>query len=259
VPTITTTDVTRIEMRGCGHLDGRLAWLDNGQCRYEEALAAAEQGLEYPDDIGIATWSAVELIEAAVRSGQLEKATTACHQLSEATMATRSDWTLGITARCRALVSVGDEAELLYREAIERLGRTRVPMEFARAHLLYGEWLRRVGRRVDARRELRLAYATFTAMHVEGFTERARRELLATGETVRKRSVETFDELTPQEAEISRFASSGHTNFEIGMKLFISERTVEYHLRKVFMKLGIRSRRQLRQAFPEVERVPLPA
>ena len=240
-------------------LDGRLAWLNNGSCRYEEALAAAEQGSKYPDDLGLATWSVVELIEAAVRSGRTERATGAFHQLSAATLASGSDWALGITARCRALISEGNEAELLYREAIERLGRTTVGVELARAHLLYGEWLRRAGRRVDARTELRLAYGTFSSMGVEGFAERARRELLATGETVRKRSVETLDELTPQEQGISRLACLGYTNTEIAMKLFLSERTVEWHLRKVFTKLGVRSRRQLRETLAETEQVPLPA
>ena len=180
-----------------GHLDGRLAWLNNGRCQYEEALAAAEQGSEYPDDLGLATWSVVELIEAAVRSGRMERATLAFCQLSEATLASGSDWAIGVTARCRALVTEGDKAELLYIEAIERLGRTGVRVELARAHLLYGEWLRRAGRRLDARRELSLAYGTFNSMCVDGFAERARRELLATGETVRKRSVETFGELNP--------------------------------------------------------------
>ena len=231
-------------------LDGRLAWLRNGSCRYEEALTAAEQGSEYPDDLGLGTWSSVELIEAAVRCGRMEQATVAYRQISEVTLASGSDWALGITARCRALLSEGDEAESLYREAIARLGRTCVYTELARARLLYGEWLRRAGRRADARRELRIAFETFSAMRVGVFAERAQRELLATGETVRKRSVETFDELTPQEASIARLASSGHTNPEIAIKLFLSERTVQWHLRKVFAKLGIVSRRQLREALP---------
>jgi DNA-binding CsgD family transcriptional regulator len=241
------------------HLDGRLAWLNNGSCRYEEALVAAEQGSQYPDDMGLATWSVVELIEAAVRSGRPEKAARAFQQLSAATLASGSDWVIGITARCRALISEGTEAELLYREAIERLGRTTVGVELARSHLLYGEWLRRAGRRVDARTELRLAYGTFTSMGVGAFAERARRELLATGETVRKRTVETFDELTPQEDAVSSLAGSGYTNAEIAVKLFLSERTVEWHLRKVFTKLGVRSRRQLRETLTEAEQVPLPA
>ena len=248
-----------IKTNASGHHDGRMAWLNNGQCRYLEAMAAAEQGRRYPDDLGLGTWSTVELVEAAVRSGQMDKAKVAFGQLSEATLASGSDWALGITARCRALVSQGDEVEPLYREALERLGRTGVHVEVARAHLLYGEWLRRAGRRVDARRELRAAHGVFAAMGVEGFAERAQRELLATGETVRRRSVETFDELTPQEAEISRLAGAGYTNPEIARKLFLSERTVEWHLRKVFAKLGIRSRRQLRDVLPESEAVLVPA
>jgi DNA-binding CsgD family transcriptional regulator len=236
---------------GC-HLDARLAWLDNGCGRYQEALVAAEQGSEYPDDLGLATWSNVELIEAAVRSGRTERAQEAFDKLSEATLASRSDWALGIAARCRALLTAGPEAELLYMEAIQRLGRTRVRVELARAHLLYGEWLRRMGRRVDARTELRVALGILAAMGLQGFAERARRELVATGETVRPRRPGAFDELTPQELEISRLAGSGLTNLEIGIKLYVSARTVEWHLKKVFAKLGIRSRRQLRDAFPNV-------
>ncbi|HXW33910.1 MAG TPA: LuxR C-terminal-related transcriptional regulator [Acidimicrobiales bacterium] len=246
-------------MDGPRYLDGRIAWLNNGRCLYQEALAAAEQGSEYPDDMGFATWSIVELIEAAVRSDRIGKAKEVLGQLLEATRASGSDWALGIEARCRALLSNGNEAESLYLEAIERLGRTRVRVELARAHLLYGEWLRRVGRRVDARKELRIAYEILSAMGLDGFAERARRELLATGETVRKRGVESFDELTPQETEISRLAISGYTNPEIGLKLFISGRTVEWHLRKVFTKLGISSRRQLRKALPELGGLAIPA
>jgi DNA-binding CsgD family transcriptional regulator len=233
-------------------LDGRLAWLNNGRGRYEEALAAAEQGTAYPDDLGLGTWSVVELIEAAVRSGQMERAARAFGQLCEATRGRESDWALGITARSQALIGEGPEAEALYLEAIERLSRTGVQVEVARAHLLYGEWLRRAGRRVEARRELRVASEAFVAIGLEGFAERAQRELLATGETVRKRSVETFDELTPQEAEISRLAGAGYTNPEIGVRLFLSRRTVEWHLRNVFCKLGISSRRQLRQLVAQV-------
>ncbi len=246
-------------MNASGYLDGRMAWLNNGQCRYQEAMAAAEQGRQYPDDLGLRTWSVVEFVEAAVRSGQTDKARAAFDQLSEATLASGSDWALGITARCRALLSQGAEAELLYREALERLSRTGVHVELARAHLLYGEWLRRAGRRVGARQELRAAHGVFMAMGVQGFAERAQRELLATGETVRRRSVEAFDELTPQETEISKLAGAGYTNREIARKLFLSQRTVEWHLRKVFSKLGIRSRRQLRDALPEQEAVLAPA
>jgi len=240
-------------------VDGRLAWLSNGQCRYQEALSAAEQGCQYPDELGLGTWSVVELVEAAVRSGRMDKATAAFGRLVEATEGSATDWSRGIVARCRALVTEGADAEPSYRDAIERLGRTGVPMELARAHLLYGEWLRRVGRRVDARRELRAAYEIFDALSVVWFAERAERELLATGEIVRKRSVDTLRKLTPQEAEIAQLAGTGYTNPEIGHKLFISARTVDWHLRKVFTKLDITSRRQLREALPLLARVPVPA
>jgi DNA-binding CsgD family transcriptional regulator len=165
----------------------------------------------------------------------------------------------GVEARSRALLSEGEFAERLYREAIERLGGTHLPAELARAHLLYGEWLRRENRRVDAREQLRGAYRMLTTMGIEAFAQRARRELLATGETVRKRTVDAAGELTPQEAQIARLAADGHTNPEMSTRLFISPRTVEWHLRKVFTKLGISSRRQLRQTLPRAGRADIPA
>jgi DNA-binding CsgD family transcriptional regulator len=168
--------------------------------------------------------------------------------LSERTRATPGDWALGIGARVRALLSEGEAAERLYRESIERLGRTRVRVELARGHLLYGEWLRRERRRVDAREQLRTAHEMLTTMGIEAFAERARRELLATGETVRRRSVETRDEFTAQERQIARLARDGLSNPEIGTRLFISPRTVKYHLRKVFIKLDISSRSELERA-----------
>ncbi len=229
------------------------AILSNGLGRYSEALAAAEQGSEYPDDLGLATWSMVELIEAAARAGCPERAAGALRRLSAAATASGTDWALGIAARSRALLSGGESAERLYREAIERLGRTCVRAELARAHLLYGEWLRRENRRIDARRQLRTAYPLLAATGLGGFAERARRELLATGETVRKRSVETARDLTPQEAHIARLARDGHTNLEISGEMYLSLRTVEWHLRKVFAKLGISSRRQLRGMLRDVE------
>ena len=222
------------------------AVLSNGLGRYGEALAAAEQGSEYPDELGLATWSMVELIEAAARSGCPERAAGALRRLSKATGASGTDWALGIEARSRALLSDGESAERLYLEAIERLGRTRVRAELARAHLLYGEWLRRENRRIDAREQLRAAYQMLTAMGMEGFAERARRELLATGETVRKRTVETLTDLTAREAQIAKLARDGHTNQEIAVQLFISPHTVEWHLGNVFTKLGIASRKDLR-------------
>ena len=224
-----------------------VALLYNGLGRYDKALAAAELACEY-DDIGVVGWSLTELVEAAVRSGQPARASGALQRLSETTRASGTDWALGIEARSRALLSEGEAAEDCYREAIERLGRTRMRPAAARAHLLYGEWLRRENRRRDARAELRTAYDLFTAMGIEAFAERARRELLATGETVRKRTVETASELTAQEAHIARLAVDGRTNAAIGAQLFLSTRTVEWHLGKVYTKLGVGSRRELRRA-----------
>ena len=188
-----------------------------------------------------------------------EVAAAALSRLEERTRAAGTDWALGVLARARALVSEGEEADALYREAIERLERTRIRVELARARLLYGEWLRREGRRVDAREQLRAAHETFSLAGAEAFAERARRELTATGETVRRLTVETRDALTPQEAQVARLAQQGRTNQEIGAELFISPRTVEYHLHKVFAKLGIGSRKELRGALPEAEQAAAPA
>jgi DNA-binding CsgD family transcriptional regulator len=167
-------------------------------------------------------------------------------------LAAGTDWALGILARSRALVSAGEDADTLYREAIERLGRTRIRVELARARLLYGEWLRREGRRMDARDQLRAAHEMFSHFGAEAFAERGRRELLATGETARKRTENTRDVLTPQEAQIAGMASDRQTNSEIGAMLFISPRTVEYHLRKVFTKLDVSSRKELRSALAAI-------
>jgi DNA-binding CsgD family transcriptional regulator len=171
----------------------------------------------------------------------------------------QTDWAAGVAARSRALVGGEGDADGLYREAIARLGLTRLRPELARTHLLYGEWLRRENRRVDAREQLREAHDLFTTIGMEAFAERARRELLATGEKVRKRSVETRDELTPQELQIARLAREGLSNPEIGARLFLSPRTVEWHLRKVFSKLGIRSRQELGRALPSPRPEPVPA
>jgi ATP/maltotriose-dependent transcriptional regulator MalT len=192
-------------------------------------------------------WGLAELIESAARTGALELAAGALDRLARKAQACRTDWALGVEARSRALLSGGEAAESGFRDAIEHLGRTRVRGDLARAHLLYGEWLRRENRRSDARRELTAAYEMFTAMAMAGFAERTRRELLATGATVRKRTVENPDQLTAQEALIARLARDGLSNPEIGAQLFLSTRTVEWHLRKVFTKLGVSSRRQLRQ------------
>ena len=191
-----------------------------------------------------------ELIEAAVRTGQAEIAREALDRLSAMTAIEGSDWAKGLEARSRALVSEGQEAEHYYAEAVERLGRTPLRPELARAHLLYGEWLRRENRRLDARHQLHAAYHLFDAIGADAFAERARRELLATGEKVRKREVDTYSQLTPQEEHIVRLARDGRTNPEIAAELFISPRTVEWHFRKVFAKLGITSRRDLHNAMP---------
>jgi DNA-binding CsgD family transcriptional regulator len=227
------------------------ALLHNGLGRYESALASALQVLEPPGRLdATVNWVLPELVEAAARSGHAELAHDALHQLSEMTRASGSDWALGLEARSRALLSEAAAAEHLHREAIERLGRTRVRGEQGRAHLLYGEWLRREGRRTDAREHLRTAHRMFTGMGMEAFAERTRRELLATGETVRRRRAETRDELTPQEEQIARLAREGLTNSEISGQLFLSPRTVEWHLRKVFTKLGLSSRMSLHDALP---------
>ena len=191
-----------------------------------------------------------ELIEAAVRAGRADLARQALDRLSAMTAIEGSDWAKGLEARSRALVSEGLEAEQCYAEAVERLGRTPLRPERARAHLLYGEWLRRENRRLDARHQLHAAYNLFTAIGADAFAERARRELLAAGEKVRKREVDTYSQLTPQEEHIVRLARDGRTNPEIAAELFISTRTVEWHLRKVFAKLGITSRRDLHNALP---------
>jgi DNA-binding CsgD family transcriptional regulator len=191
-----------------------------------------------------------ELIEAAVRTGRAELAREALDRLSAMTAIEGSDWAKGLEARSRALLSEGQDAEHHYAEAVERFGRSQLRPELARAHLLYGEWLRRELRRGDARRQLRAAYDLFAVIGAEAFAERARRELLATGQTVRKREVGTYTELTPQEEHIARLARDGHTNPEIAAELFISARTVEWHLRKVFTKLGITSRMGLHDALP---------
>ena len=227
------------------------AVLYNGLARYEEAASAARQVSATDSDPYSSVWALPELVEAAARVGDTDRARTALDRLAETTQPADTDWALGTEARSRALLSEGENAELLYREAIERLGRTGLRPELARAHLLYGEWLRREGRRLDAREQLRTAYDLCLAIGMEAFAERARRELVATGEKVRKRSPETRTALTPQEEQIARLARDGLTNPEIGAQLFISARTVEWHLRKVFAKLGISSRRQLRTALRE--------
>jgi ATP/maltotriose-dependent transcriptional regulator MalT len=234
------------------------AVLYNGLARYEEAAASARQATTNTVDWFMPVRALAELVEAAARAGDPGLARDALERLAETTQPAGTDWALGIEARSRALLSDGVAADELYREAIDRLGRTRLRPELARAHLLCGEWLRREGRRVDAREQLRMAYDLFTAIGMEAFAERARRELAATGEKARKRSPDTRDELTPQEEQIARLARDGLSNPEIGAQLFVSPRTVEWHLRNVFAKLGITSRRQLRTAAPEDGRLAGP-
>ena len=204
----------------------------NGLGRYEEALAAATAASDDTPELFVAAWALSELIEAATRTGEIELAARALAKLVEQSQAGDSDWALGIRARSRALVREGEAAEPLYREAIDRLSRTRLRPELARSHLLYGEWLRRANRRSDAREQLRAAHEAFVSMGADAFAERARHELLATGAKVRKRVDETRDELTPQEEQIARLARDGLTNPQIGAGLFLSPRTVEWHLQQ---------------------------
>jgi DNA-binding CsgD family transcriptional regulator len=226
------------------------AVLYNGIGRYEAAREAARVAFEHRDHVGYGPFVVAELAEAASRTGDQALVRAGLEWLRERTRVTPADWALGIEARVRALLSEADAAESEYRESIACLGRTRLRVELARGHLLYGEWLRRERRRVDAREQLRAAYEAFSAIGAHGFAERTRHELLATGEKVRKRRDDTRDELTPQEEHIARLAVAGRTNPEIGAELFISPRTVEWHLKKVFLKLGISSRKGLRDALP---------
>ncbi len=242
--------VTSGDSRASGHwVDWATAILNNGLGLYSEAVEPAERAATGADGPSTPTWALPELIEAAVRSGQHARAAQALEQLSAATW-DGSDWALGVLARARALLSDGATAESSYEEAVVRLSRTRLRPDLARSHLLYGEWLRRENRRAEARAHLRTAHSSFEAMGAEAFADRARRELLATGETVRKRTVDTTTDLTPQEDHIARLARDGRTNPEIAAELFLSARTVEWHLRKVFTKLGINSRRELRAVLP---------
>ena len=231
------------------------AVLCNGLCRYEDALRAASVAAAEPLQLGPPKWALAELVEAGARSGNTEAAAGALEELSAMTRASGTDWALGIESSRRALLVEGPPAEDLYREGIDRLARTAVHVELARAQLLYGEWLRREGRRLDARTQLRSAHESLAAMGVDAFAERARHELAATGETVRRRTVETSGEFTPQEAHIAQLAAQGLTNPEIGASLYISPRTVEWHLRKIFSKLGVSTRRELRHALPDVGRI----
>ena len=237
--------------RGEGHWLTAIHWatavLCNGLGRYNDALTAAMQADEYPQEMAISMWALPELIEASSRCGQADRATDPLRRLATATRAGGSDWGLGVEAQSRALLSEGPAAEGLYLEAIERFSRSGIRASLGRAHLLYGEWLRRERRRLDAREQLRTAHDMLATMGIDAFAQRATRELLATGETTRRRTVESSDELTAQEAQIVRLVREGLSNSEIGSRLFISPRTVEWHLSKIFSKLRISSRRQLKR------------
>ena len=233
------------------------AVLCNGMGQYDEALAAARGACADQAEMVAHNWGMTELIESAVRTGRTDLATETLQRLTAKAQACRTNWALGIDARSRALLSDGDSAERGFREAVDHLSRARVRGELARAHLLYGEWLRQSNRRADARGELARAHEMFIAMGMDGFAERTRRELLAAGTVVRQRTADAAEQLKEQEALIARLARDGLSNPEIGAQLFISPRTVEWYLRKVFTKLGISSRRQLQQALADGER-PVP-
>jgi DNA-binding CsgD family transcriptional regulator len=255
--------IAQAESNGQGMASAWASWaaavLYNGLARYEDASAAATRATANTFNIHMSMWAMPELVEAAARVGNAELAQQALTHLAEMTQPTGNDLALGIEARCRALLTEDLTAEDRYREAIERLGRTRVRTESARSHLVYGEWLRSEGRGVDAREQLRIAHTMFDEIGMEAFAERTRRELRATGETVRRRRDETRADLTPQEQQIARLARDGLTNPEIGARLFLSARTVEWHLRKVFAKLDITSRQALKTALPEREQRKAPA
>ena len=254
----TRTEVTRRgEGIGVSVVDWAEAVLYNGLARYEDARSAALRVVDH-QDLNPSTWVMPEVIEAAVRAGTPELAAHTHRRLVDMTRVSGTDWALGLAARSEALLVEDQRAEELYVYAIERLGRTRIRADLARAHLLYGEWLRRERRRLDARRQLRTAHDLFSDFGMEAFAERARVELEATGEHARKRTDETRGDLTPQEAQIARLARDGLSNAEIGAQLFISNHTVEYHLRKVFAKLGINSRTKLARALPPEPGGPLP-
>jgi DNA-binding CsgD family transcriptional regulator len=258
--TFIETTINRSKLRGEGMSVQVGHWttaiLCNGLARYEQALSHALQACEEGPELFVAGWALPELIEAAVRTGNEARAADAIERLAESTQPSETDWGRGILARSQALVSDGETAEDLYREASECFSRIELRPERARSHLLHGEWLRRQKRRVDARDQLQSAYDTFSEIGMVAFAERARRELRATGATVRKRREDTRDDLTAQEQLIGRLAAEGLTNPEIGAQLFLSPRTVEWHLRKVFTKLGVSSRRGLRDVLPARAAVP---
>ena len=253
----TTEDATlRREGAGITFAEWAKAALNNGLGHHHKAAAAAQRACSYDDDFGSLLWPTVELIEAAARTGVTETAASALDRLEEMTSASDTDWGLGIRARSRALLSEGEAAERLHRESIARLGRTRVRVDLARAHLLYGEWLHQERRRRDAREHLRTAHDMLEAMGMAAFAERAGRELQASGARPRTRSPGAPEVLTPQEAQIARMVAGHLTNREIAARVFISASTVEYHLRKIFRKLGVTSRTQLARTLHDLEEIP---
>ena len=258
IETAAADGTARGEGRVVGLTSYSTAVLYNGLGRYEEASAAAQRACE-DEDLGLFGWCLVELVEAGARSGEQEAALDALRQLEERTLNSGTDWAAGFLARSRALLADDRTAEAYYQEAIEKLGQTRIVVHLARAHLVYGEWLRRCNRRVDARAQLQTAHEMFARMGADAFAERARRELLVTGQKVGKRSTASGDGLTAQEAQIARLVGEGLTNPEVAAQLFISTHTVEWHLRKVFAKLGITSRRQLRGMTTDFQGFELPA
>ncbi|TDW90529.1 regulatory LuxR family protein [Kribbella pratensis] len=245
----------RGEGLGVALTDWANALLCNGQGRYAAALESAREAAAHPEEMVVRSWSLVEFVEAAVRTADPAGAAAAVGQLAEVAEASGTDWAVGILARSEAQLHDGPRGEELYREAIDRLGRTNLHVESARARLLYGEWLRRAGRRLEAREQLRRAFDAFTAMGMEAFATRARHELSATGETVRRQAMEA-QELTAQELHIARLAADGLTNAEIAAELFLSPRTVEWHIRKVFTKLRVTARRQLADALRAISTSP---
>jgi DNA-binding CsgD family transcriptional regulator len=246
--TNTKDALRRGEGLGLNFVPWAMAVLYNGLARYQDALAAARRAFEDPDEHVWPVLATIELIEAAARTGVPEQAAGALERLSRSTRASGTDWALGVEAYARALLSDDETAERLYCEAIEQLARTRIAVHLARAHLVYGEWLRRENRRTDARESLRTAHQMFASMGADGFAERAARELAATGERVRKRTTSTPVQLTVREIQIAQLAGDGLSNPEIAAQLFVSRRTIEYHLNKIFTKLAISTRNQLHLA-----------